>query len=221
MFNNTKLGYTSLFKDYGYYIDKVPTDILNELGIEINNIKSNFKNHKKYNNSLAGEIEHEYEIDISNKHNNIKSYVKGLVDKYDKETNIIEQVYLYYRSRFSLSLSTMWVNFQSKYEYNPMHVHDGILSYVIWYQIPFTFEDELNCRKYTSADNVMYNGKFSFFTNHPNFNGVNRVILDVDKSMEGHAIIFPSNLPHAVYPFYSNDNFRITIAGNINVGKYK
>jgi hypothetical protein len=36
-----------------------------------------------------------------------------------------------------------WVNFQEKYEYNPIHLHDGVFSYVIWYQIPFYKEDEI------------------------------------------------------------------------------
>ena len=41
-------------------------------------------------------------------------------------------------------------------------------------------------------------------------------MLDVDKSKEGYFVIFPSNLNHQVFPFYSSDDYRITVAGNIN-----
>ena len=30
--------------------------------------------------------------------------------------------------------NSAWINFQGKYEYNPLHHHGGFLSYVIWYR---------------------------------------------------------------------------------------
>jgi hypothetical protein len=41
--------------------------------------------------------------------------------------------------------------------------------------------------------------------------------LEVDKDWEGTMIMFPSWLHHSVYPFYTSDNYRISIAGNIYV----
>ena len=32
--------------------------------------------------------------------------------------------------------------FSKKYEYNPPHVHHGVLSYVIWHNIPYNDESE-------------------------------------------------------------------------------
>ena len=40
----------------------------------------------------------------------------------------------------------MWVNFQRKYEFNPLHKHSGLLSFVIWMKIPYNFEDEKTAR---------------------------------------------------------------------------
>ena len=40
--------------------------------------------------------------------------------------------------------------------------------------------------------------------------------LDVDKSFEGQMVMFPSKLQHLVYPFYTSDDYRITVSGNIN-----
>ena len=38
---------------------------------------------------------------------------------------------------------------------------------------------------------------------------------ELDKTWEGHMLLFPSKLQHAVYPFYTSDEDRITVAGNI------
>lgn len=39
--------------------------------------------------------------------------------------------------------------------------------------------------------------------------------ISVDKSYEGCIIMFPSSLFHTVYPFYTSDDYRISIAGNL------
>ena len=40
------------------------------------------------------------------------------------------------------------------------------------------------------------------------------VDLPVDKSWEGKFAIFPSELQHGVNPFYTSDEYRITISNN-------
>ena len=42
------------------------------------------------------------------------------------------------------------------------------------------------------------------------------VLIDVDKSFEGKMLVFPSKLQHLVYPFYTSDEHRITVSGNVN-----
>jgi hypothetical protein len=41
--------------------------------------------------------------------------------------------------------------------------------------------------------------------------------LDVDKTMEGIWLYFHQSLNHIVYPFYTSDDYRITISGNIHL----
>ena len=40
-------------------------------------------------------------------------------------------------------LKSVWVNFQKKYEFNPLHDHTGIISFVIWIDVPYTKDLEL------------------------------------------------------------------------------
>ena len=36
------------------------------------------------------------------------------------------------KKEFRLELHSLWVNYQSKHEFNPVHIHDGLFSFVIW-----------------------------------------------------------------------------------------
>ena len=39
--------------------------------------------------------------------------------------------------------------------------------------------------------------------------------VNVDKSFEGKMLMFVSKQHHMVYPFYTSDNYRITVSGNL------
>ena len=45
--------------------------------------------------------------------------------------------------------------------------------------------------------------------------------IKVDKSYEGCIIMFPSSLHHMVHPFYTSDDYRISIAGNLSTSAPK
>jgi hypothetical protein len=111
-----------------------------------------------------------------------------------------------------LYLRDVWVNFQKKYEFNPQHNHSGIISFVIWISIPYNINDEMLVSPgKNSAKNVA--GHFSF--HYSNINGnICSHALPIDKEFENHIIMFPSNVLHSVYPFYSSDAYRISVAGN-------
>jgi len=40
-------------------------------------------------------------------------------------------------------------------------------------------------------------------------------VLDVDKSFENKLLMFPASYNHQVYPFYTSDEERITVSGNV------
>jgi inosine/xanthosine triphosphate pyrophosphatase family protein len=45
--------------------------------------------------------------------------------------------------------------------------------------------------------------------------------IENDKTFEGKIAFFPSKLSHCVYPFYSSDDVRISISGNIKLDSKK
>ena len=208
-----KLGYHPLSENYGFYLDKTPQNVLNELKAQIDELQSDFSKGKKYNASLAGEIEHEYGISPQP---HLKHYIQDLTQQFENES---QYMFSNYYPIPTLKFNELWVNFQKKYEYNPIHNHTGIYSFVIWYQIPFTFENELNYHYSSGELDKCNHGHFTFviprLSSHRNT--ISEIPLSIDKSKEGYIALFPSTLNHQVYPFYSSDEYRITIASNIRV----
>ena len=41
--------------------------------------------------------------------------------------------------------------------------------------------------------------------------------IEADRNYENKMIIFPSNLQHSVYPFFTSNDYRISLSGNIEV----
>ena len=212
MDSTLKLGYTEISPNYSWYIEKAPQNVLNELKIQIDKLQFNFSKGEKANNDLKGEIEHEYRIFPLYQ---TKQYIKDLSQLFENESQYMVSNY---NPLPTLKCDDIWVNFQKKHEYNPMHNHSGIYSFVIWYQVPYTFENEL---KYHHSSQNCSHGEFQFIL--PPFNKNTTVYsepIPIDKSKEGYVVIFPSQLPHLVYPFYSSDEYRITVAGNISNSKW-
>jgi hypothetical protein len=202
------LGYHELFPYYGYLIDKVPNNILEELKPPIDNLQSNFLQGLKHNDKLVGEIEHEYTFSFSPQ---LTDYVEIIMKKFEEKSNYLSKGL----NLKPANLNTLgWINFQKKYEYNPRHTHGGLLSFVIWYKIPYSIEDEQNYSP-VKKNIISTNGTFVFTYPSSNFPVLDEVILPIDKTKEGHIVIFPSSLSHTVYPFYTSNEYRITIAGNI------
>ena len=64
------------------------------------------------------------------------------------------------------------------------------------------------------TDNDFRAGMFAFFFSDPS-GKITQEALPVDKSWEGKVALFPANLNHCVYPFYTSDEYRISISGNL------
>jgi hypothetical protein len=216
---NYKVNYHQIANNYGYSLIKIPQEVLDELKILVDKqLITNFRSEIPYNDKLAGEIKHEYKIEPGPK---LLSLIKACNNDFESHFNYYQKYFDYYHLDFNpletgIPLNAkdhVWVNFQKKHEYNPTHRHNGVLSWVIWYQVPYTFENERNHSSKTNPNNINH-GDFHFVYNHP-FLNLTTVKLEVDKSAEGYMAMFPSSLNHEVYPFYTSDDFRITIAGNI------
>lgn len=164
----------------------------------------------KANKSLVGNIEKEFNLDES--FDNILSpYFCSLANRFLSISNN--------GLKTDWELTSIWINFQKKYEFNPLHHHSGDYSFVLWIQIPYDLKKELaleNCMNSNSPENALFNFYF------PN---INREIISapiyVDKDFEGTMILFPSHLNHGVNPFYTSDDYRISISGNIIESSHK
>jgi hypothetical protein len=207
------------FKNLGIIIADVDEEILMLLKSETAEIQKNFSCNRPHNQYLAGNILHEYVIE--NHRDRVLSYVKSLAQQYELRyqclglvgANSVSGSHNKTYHKINLSLSTLWVNFQKKYEFNPMHTHNGIFSFVIWLQIPYFIELE---RSISPGRKSLMNksGCFEFIYTDIIGNVVGELI-EVDKKMEGKIALFPARLNHTVYPFFSSDDFRISISGNL------
>lgn len=195
------------FANFGFIRDTVPENLLKNLNDEVNTL--DFSIAEKYNRNLAGNIESEYKL---GKHKDqLEEYVLGLCNEYtqvwdtsNSRTNLCSE---------DLEMYVYWANFQKKHEFNPVHTHDGVYSFAIWLKIPFCIEEEMKSNM-CNTTNMPRPGMFSFI--YSNIFGESREAeFVVDKNAEGTILLFPSALPHMVYPFSSSDEYRISISGNI------
>jgi len=110
----------------------------------------------------------------------------------------------------------LWVNFQKKHDFNPMHHHRGAVSFVLWMKIPYEREVEAETEQAKGIIGGMphKNGCFQFI--YTSVMGlVHNYCYYLDPSWEGSLVMFPSQLEHQVYPFYTSDLDRVSISGNI------
>lgn len=211
--------YVPLSNDnYGYTILKVPDPILKYLKFKVDELQNGFSNKIDYRVNLAGEIKNEYLMSFNDEI--YTSFIHAAVLDFDYKSKLSINI-AKLGSKSELKPLSHWINFQKKGEYNPFHYHDGVYSYVIWYQIPYYHKDENYASTQPSSKSTS-NGDFNFYyqdTNDPLHSIKNIAPLSkfIDKNFEGYMAVFPSSLPHSVNPFYSSDQFRITISGNIGI----
>ena len=103
-----------------------------------------------------------------------------------------------------------WVNYQRQNDFNPIHDHTGVYSFVIWLKIPIEHEEQ-------NKDNTSHQKlRSSFQFSYTDILGrIRQTNYNLDKSWEGTMLFFPSDLHHQVYPFYNCDEDRITVSGNL------
>ena len=116
---------------------------------------------------------------------------------------------------YKLALTDFWINYQYKHEFNPMHYHGGIYSFVIWMKIPYNYEDQCKLPQFNRMKGRNKKpGMFEF--EYTNIFGDRSVIpYRLNDEYEGKMLFFPAKLAHQVFPFYETDEERVSISGNI------
>ena len=190
---------------------QVPLDVF-EI---INNIYETNK-HKlhKANGQLVGKIESEHSLFYDGadqtkmkNHNELPKIV----------TDYFMTMFKHYLSfnkiqDYDLHLNSIWVNEMKQHEYNPAHVHRGMLftglSSVMILKLPSTYGREY------SASEVQQNGRLQILGAA---NG-QFAKIDYQPPMDLRDFyIFPYDMRHCVYPFNGTNEVRRTLAANCDV----
>ena len=196
--------------NFGVLEAKLDKLSLEQLFKEIETAKENNNN---FNKQLAGNISSSLKIIDSKGILNpiLTNLAKTYQDKYGSPYHNLSM-----NKNYAINIDSLWVNFQKKGEFNPPHNHTGAYSFVIWMKIPTNHKEqkELAIAKNSSSDLKISN--FSFLYN--DISGkLREYIYPMSKNKEGDILFFPSLLNHQVYPFYKDDNERISIAGNLGL----
>ena len=196
------------FPNVGFTEQKLSKEVLDRLRRYIKNKK------EKVNYTLAGNIKSSYELEDKNDWFFKSILIPNVVEfekHYKKEAlvpNLLTKNCAYELNRF-------WVNFQKKYEFNPIHDHSGVFSFVIWMKIPSSFKKE--CRLPFVKDASQKSPNTFQFLFSDSLGHISTFDYPLEPSNEGTMLFFPSGLNHAVYPFYTSNKERISISGNINL----
>ena len=169
-------------------------------------------NNKK---TLVGNISSSFELEDENDwfHDNV---IVKLYNNYaDEFRNLGLDLGL--KGNHPYYLNSMWVNYQKQNEFNPIHSHNGLYSFVVWMKNPTNWKDQFKLpflRKIKEKNKRVSSFEFtlpttdkSLITHH----------YPMSPDLEGTMLFFPSSMFHQVYPFYDCEEDRISISGNIGI----
>lgn len=185
----------------GILTGRLPNHLLKKVKKAVSDPEA--KKHPTMSQELVASIKQEY----------ITPEIPGLRDYLDEMYSA--WVDLFKTQNVPYKIDPIWTNYMKKGEFNPNHNHPGALAvFVIWVTIPYNIEDEM---KFNGYDNKMYPPKNSCFEfTYTTLEGkILNAPIFVDKTHEGLVSMFPSTMIHCVYPFFTSDKERISIAGNI------
>jgi hypothetical protein len=185
----------------GILTGRLPNHVLKKVKRVVSSPEA--KTQRKMSKELVGSIRQEF---VTPEIPELKEYIHEM---YSAWVNTFQTNNVPYK------IDPIWTNYMKKGEFNPNHNHPGALAvFVIWITIPYNIEDEV---KFNGYDNPMFPPKNSCFEfTYTTLTGqiINYPIY-VDKTYEGVVSMFPSSMIHCVYPFFTSDEERISIAGNI------
>ena len=195
---------------YNYMFDFVDRNYIST--IQNNILMSDVLNwdNKIINHSLAGDIAMEiYPVLNNDKLSVVKEELKHHLENiHQSKIDDIDLGCVTYEGKIEPELKEFWVNKQKPTEYNPIHLHSGIYSFVYYLSVPEEIRQEHMSQKGTSVTR----GLIQFLSSRTK----SQLVFNPEK---GNIFIFDSSHRHQVYPFYS-DAVRISVAGNVHGIKF-
>ena len=114
-----------------------------------------------------------------------------------------------------LVLNRFWTRASTEGDYQSLHDHQGVFTFVVWMKIPFDGEEEGvvqgGFRPYASDFGLVYMdtcGRLS------------KQNWTLNSEMEGTILLFPSDINHIVYPHFTTKEYRISVAGDISLNSH-
>lgn len=145
----------------------------------------------------------------------VKPLAERYIDYFGYGDKINHHVSRTNRSAQSFELGNLWVNFQQPGEYNPVHEHGGVFSFVIWLRIPYRLKDEQS-QGQGLRPGYKPNGDFHFhFTD--TLGAIRTHFMEIDQDLNGTLCLFPAELHHVVYPYTTTRETRISLSGNLHL----
>jgi len=201
------------FTTPGYLSCTVPDCVKEEIQSLIKEIEDGSLDVEDYRTKLAGHLEKETSLPIQPK---LKYLVESMSHEYDKiflnGKTAIHPFYTEeeYKKGWKYELKSLWINYAKKHDFNPIHNHSGLYSFVIWVQIPYDLDEELSLYPANGNQTSLFSFRYT-----DSLGEIATQNLHVDKTWEWKMVLFPSKLNHGVNPFYTNEGTRISISGNI------
>jgi|LauGreDrversion4_2_1035121.scaffolds.fasta_scaffold320600_2 hypothetical protein len=195
-------------RNVGYVQDTVDVELMEKIKNTVSEIKENLIQQKSFAGNLVGNIRKQFVFD--HHRDEIEQLAIKLAQYHDDEydcSNYLDD------SFGKLTLGALWVNLQVAGEFNPIHKHPGVYSFVIWVELPFTHENEkIYGPGFSSNSNKAGSFEFVYTNTYGQLMSHN---IPADESFQGKIILFPAKLNHTVYPFFTSDGYRISISGNL------
>ena len=207
-----------------------------EIDLSENNIDylwkiSNKAKNKKisYKNQLVGNISNSYSVEDENNYfyNEVLEPVLKIYSKsfqghhpiighpYNMDC-FVKEIDCDNNFDVKFKLETFWVNYQNKHEFNPIHNHSGVYSFVIWLKIPYDYEDQCKLPQFKGTKKIdLRPGCFQFRYYNILGNPLTKTYFLNKEEHEGKMLFFPSSMGHEVFPFYDTDEQRVSMSGNI------
>tara|TARA_R100000963_G_C4621799_1_gene89095 strand:- start:107 stop:736 length:630 start_codon:yes stop_codon:yes gene_type:complete len=194
------------FPNVGYIEQKLSKEVMNRLKTYIKNRT------KKSNQELAGNIGSSYDL-IDKDNWFFNKVLCPTIIEFDKHFTARQVVPKTLTKNCRFVLNKFWVNFQKRYEFNPLHHHTGCYSFVIWVTIPSSYnkEKELPFVKHSNSKSpnsfeFLYTDALGKVCNHA---------YRLEPSHEETMLFFASHQNHLVYPHYLSTKNRVSISGNV------
>jgi len=190
---------------------QVPLEIFQSINFLYENNKNSLN---PANKQLVGKIENEHSLYYGGRDESkmkrhdrlplvVKNYFMQSFNHYLQWNKIRE---------YEVHLNSIWINEMKANEYNPVHIHRGMLftglSSVMILSLPSTYGKEY------SNEEVPQNGKLQIL------GSASGQFAKIDYQPELNVrdfFIFPYDMRHCVYPFNSTNETRRTLAANCDV----